>query len=141
MCYILLVEDNQANADMMIRLLATANLPVRHFVRGVEGVREAYRERPILILMDFNLPDIDGRTLILSLKKRLGGASAPPIIAVTARTGRIEETMARQFGCDAFVRKPFDPQEFLNVVMQFVNAKKPTQPEEPKIEASPDKPA
>jgi DNA-binding response OmpR family regulator len=120
MGYILLVEDNQSNADMMIRLLQTVGLTVKHFIRGLDGSRQAYQERPDLILLDLNLPDVDGRTLILTLKKQLGGPAAPPIIAVTARTGSLEETLAERFGCSAYVKKPFDPQEFLNVVMRFI---------------------
>lgn len=128
MTYILLVEDNQSNADMMIRLLETVGLHVKHFIRGLDGARQAYMERPDLILMDLNLPDIDGRTLILTLKKQLGGESAPPIIAVTARTGTLEEVLAQRFGCSAFVRKPFDPQEFLAVVQRFIPIHPPSQP-------------
>lgn len=123
MSYVLLVEDTQDNADMMIRLLQSIGLEVRHYVRGLDGARAAYQERPQLVLMDFNLPDVDGRTLVLTLKKRLsaGGVAAPPVIAVTARTGVMEEMVAEAFGCDAFVKKPFEPQAFLNLVTEFIN--------------------
>jgi CheY-like chemotaxis protein len=119
MGYILLIEDNQDNADMMIRILQSAGLEVRHITKGLEGAQIARAKRPDLILLDFNLPDIDGRNLILTLKRQLGGAGAPPIIAVTARTGPMEEAVAARFGCDAFVRKPFDPEEFLALVLQL----------------------
>ena len=66
MSYILLVEDNQENADMVIRLLRAANYRVRHCLRGLDGARTARHDMPALILMDFNLPDIDGRTLNVS---------------------------------------------------------------------------
>lgn len=120
MSYVLLVEDNQDNADMIIRLLASLELEVKHYIRGLDGARAAYQERPMLILMDFNLPDVDGRTLVLTLKKRLGGPAAPPVIAVTARTGSMEERVAQAFGCDAFVTKPFEPQAFLKLVSDFI---------------------
>jgi two-component system, cell cycle response regulator DivK len=120
MSYILLVEDNQANADMMMRILNTHGFEVRHYIKGLDGARAARAERPDVILMDFNLPDIDGRTLVLTLKQQLGGLNSPPIIAVTARTGAMEETLAKRFGCDAFISKPFDPQAFLSMVIQFV---------------------
>jgi CheY-like chemotaxis protein len=120
MSYILLVEDNQMNADMVIRLLESVNLKVRHVLRGLEGARMARQERPDLILMDFNLPDIDGRTLVLQLKKQLGGNAAPPIVAITARTGEREERIAQQFGCTAFISKPFVPDEFLKLVRSLL---------------------
>lgn len=120
MPYILLVEDNESNANMMIRLLKTAGYEVQHYIRGLEGARAARKERPQLILMDFDLPDIDGRTLVITLKKQLGGTSAPPIVAVTARSGQSEEYIAKRFGCDAFISKPIDPQGFLDVVKQMI---------------------
>jgi CheY-like chemotaxis protein len=120
MSYILLVEDNQDNADMMIRLLEGENFEVRHSIKGLDAARLARRESPMLILMDFNLPDIDGRTLILQLKKQLGGDAAPPIVAVTARTGSIEKQMAERFGCSGFISKPFKPEEFLKIIKALV---------------------
>jgi len=119
MYHVLLVEDNQDNADLVIRILKPAGYEVRHITRGLEAAQAARTYRPDLILLDFNLPDIDGRNLILTLKRQLGGVKAPPIIAVTARTGQIEEKVAERFGCDAFVRKPFDPAEFLSLIVQL----------------------
>ncbi len=130
MSYMLLVEDNQTNADMVIRLLQSINLEVKHTLRGLEGARMARQERPDLILMDFNLPDIDGRTLVLQLKKHLGGPAAPPIVAITARTGEHEQRIARQFGCTAFVSKPFVPEDFLALVKTLVPVLN-NQPSEP----------
>jgi len=120
MSYILLVEDNQNNADMVIRLLTTLKLPVRHVLRGVDGAKMARAERPLLILMDFNLPDVDGRTLTAMLKKQLGGTAAPAIIALTARSGETEEQLAAAAGCSAFITKPFDPEDFRNMIRRFL---------------------
>lgn len=120
MSYVLLVEDNQDNADMVIRLLQSVNVEIKHTLRGFDGARMARQERPDLILMDFNLPDIDGRTLVLQLKKQLGGPAAPPIVAITARTGVNEERLALQFGCTAFVQKPFVPEEFLALIKSLI---------------------
>src|SRR5688500_308297 len=122
MSYILLVEDNPANAKMMIRLLESLGRSVHHAERGLDGLAKARRDRRSLILMDFNLPDIDGRTLVLSLKKQLGGDASPPIIAVTARTGDVEKHLAKKFGCNAFISKPFDPHEFLDVVEKLLES-------------------
>lgn len=121
MSYVLLVEDNQDNADMVIRLLQSINVEIKHTLRGFDGARQARQERPDLILMDFNLPDIDGRTLVLQLKKQLGGPAAPPIVAITARTGVNEERLALQFGCTAFVQKPFVPEEFLALIRTLIH--------------------
>lgn len=120
MSYILLVEDNQNNADMVIRLLESANYTVRHYVKGFDGMKAARKERPMMILMDFNLPDIDGTNAVLVLKQQLGGKNAPPIIAVTARASAQDERYAMRMGCDAFVAKPIDPIAFLALVNEFL---------------------
>jgi CheY-like chemotaxis protein len=120
MSYILLVEDNQDNADMVIHILTSAHYEVRHFSRGLPAAQEARRQKPELILMDFNLPDVDGRTLSKVLVHQLGGAKSPPIIACTARVGTIEAKLAEQFGCSAFLRKPFSPEDLLALVQRFV---------------------
>jgi len=127
MSYILLVEDNKDNADMVVHILTSANYEVRHFSRGLEAAQEARRLRPALILMDFNLPDVDGRTLTLLLRKQLGGPAAPPFIACTARVGQMEIRLAEQYGCAAFLRKPFSPEDLLALVQRFIG---PTPPME-----------
>ena len=120
MPYVLLVEDNQDNADVAIRLLKSLHLEVRHTSKGLEGARMARQERPLLILMDFNLPDIDGRTMTLQLKKVLGNQTAPPIIAFTARTGQAEKKLAERFGCSAFISKPVVPEDFLSIIKSLI---------------------
>jgi two-component system, cell cycle response regulator DivK len=122
MSHILLIEDNQANADMMIHILTSAGYQVRHFIRGLEGVKDARQNKAELILLDFNLPDVDGRTLALSMRKQLG-ADCPPIIACTARTGVVEKALAKQFGCSAFLGKPFDSHDLLDVVASFIKTR------------------
>jgi CheY-like chemotaxis protein len=122
MGYILVVEDNQDNADMIIHILTSAHYEVQHFSKGLPAAQEARRNKPDLILMDFNLPDVDGRTLSLVLMQQLGGINAPPIIACTARVGTAETKLAEQFGCAAFLRKPFSPEDLLSLVQRFVPA-------------------
>ena len=116
---ILLIEDNQENADMTIRILQSAGYTVSHCLRGFEGAKIARREQPDVILIDFDLPDVDGRTMALLLRKQLG-PGAPPIVAVTARAGVAEMHLAEEYGCNGFVSKPFLPDELLQVVEQVL---------------------
>src|SRR5262245_59545467 len=111
MSYILLVEDNLENAEMTIRILESGGYTVRHVTKGLESAPMARKDRPMLILMDIDLPDINGRTMTLLLKKQLGGILAPPVIAVTARVGENEMRLAASVGCAAFIAKPFVPDE------------------------------
>jgi DNA-binding response OmpR family regulator len=128
MSHILLIEDNQANADMTMHILHSAGFEVRHFLRGFDGAKDARRERPRLILMDFNLPDIDGRTLAFLLREQLGKESAPPIIACTARVGDDEKRMAAKFGCSAFLSKPFTPSELVGLVERLLRESSGVEP-------------
>ncbi len=122
MSSILLIEDNQENADMTVRILESASYQVKHCLRGFEGAKYARYEHPDLILMDFDLPDVDGYTVTLMLKKQLGSAT-PPIVAVTARVGIAEIRLAEAHGCQAFVSKPFLPEELLSVIGRVLSAK------------------
>jgi DNA-binding response OmpR family regulator len=126
MAKILLIEDNPANADMIIRILESANHTVRHSLRGLEGAQMARREIPDMILMDFDLPDVDGRTMAIVLRKQLGGVNAPPIVAVTARGGDTEKRIAQQLGFSAFVSKPFTPEELLAAIEALLKRSHPT---------------
>ena len=121
MSYILLVEDNLQSAEMTIHILESAGYTVKHAVRGFEGAKIARQERPQIILMDFNLPDVDGRNLVLGLKKQLGGDKAPPFVAVTARNNPTDVALAGRFGYAAFVAKPFTPEQLLEVVQRLAS--------------------
>ncbi len=120
MTQILLVEDNQENADMTIRILKSANYEVIHCVRALEATQVARSKRPDIILMDYDLPDLDGRTTTVLLKKQLQ-PNPPPIIAVTARTGVVEMRLAEKFNFDGFVSKPFLPDELLDIIKQVLS--------------------
>lgn len=115
MAHILLIEDNMNNADYIIRVLQGVGHEVEHYVRGLDGSRAARQHRPDLILLDFNLPDIDGSVLILTLKKNFKNV-APPIVAVTARNSFVDRRFAQKFGFDAFLGKPFEPAELIEIV-------------------------
>lgn len=128
MSYILLIEDNPVNAEIVTILLSSINLKVKHTMYGLEGAKLARLERPALILMDFDLPDINGRTLALQLKQQLGDKTAPPIVAITANVGKNEERFAKLFGCTAFVGKPIQDEEFLALVQNLL-ASESSQPE------------
>lgn len=130
MAHILLIEDNPNNAEYIIRILKGVGHEVEHYIKGFEGARASRNHRPDLLLVDFNLPDIDGAVLNLSLKKSLGGDQAPPIVAVTARTSSIDRQIASRFGFDAFIGKPFEPEELINVVNTLLEKSKVNQEQE-----------
>jgi CheY-like chemotaxis protein len=124
MANILLIEDNFSNAEMIMRILVSVGHVIRHSARGLEGAQIARRETPDLILMDFDLPDVDGRAMGIVLRRQLGGTDAPPIVAITARSGGTEQRIAQQLGFSAFVGKPFTPDQLIATVESVLSHRK-----------------
>jgi DNA-binding response OmpR family regulator len=128
MSTILFVEDNADHAQLVIRVLRAAGYEVRHTPYGLESPAMSQQQRPDLILMDFDLPDVDGRKMIRVLREQLGEHLAPPIVAVTAHNDEVDVQMSRQLGCAAFVSKPFAPDELLALVRQLLSVQDKVQP-------------
>ncbi|MGH2360959.1 MAG: response regulator [bacterium] len=107
MTKILLVEDNEMDRDVLSRRLQKKGYDVVVAVDGEEGVAKARTEAPALILMDMNLPGIDG----WEATRRLKAASetqAIPVIALTAHAMTGDRDQALAAGCDDFDTKPVE---------------------------------
>ncbi|MBI5564889.1 MAG: response regulator [Chloroflexi bacterium] len=104
---ILYIEDNPDNRLLIRRVLQAEGFEVFEAVDGQTGMQRAAEVLPDLILMDINLPEIDGYEVTARLKQ-LPGLSRIPIIAVTANVmkGDREKTLAA--GCDGYIQKPID---------------------------------
>ena len=102
---ILLIEDNEQNRDALSRRLQRHGYDVIMAVDGLQGVAMAQSELPALILMDLNLPDIDGweATRIL---KGTPETQAIPVVALTAHAIAGDQERALQAGCDDYHTKP-----------------------------------
>jgi CheY-like chemotaxis protein len=110
MSYILLVEDNDDHARLVQRTLAAAGFAVRHVTLGREAVAIVQRSYPDLILLDLDLPDMDGVEVLSVLSPILVNADTAPVIAVT---GRAPQEIA---GCAGWLQKPFTAAMLLRVV-------------------------
>ena len=104
---ILYIEDNPENRLLMRRVLMAEGYVVEEAVDGNSGLQKAAESPPDLILMDINLPEIDGYEVTARLKQ-LPNMTGVPIIAVTANVmkGDREKTLAA--GCDGYIQKPID---------------------------------
>ena len=104
---ILYIEDNPENRLLMRRVLMAEGYTVEEAVDGQSGLQKAAESPPDLILMDINLPEIDGYEVTARLKQ-LPNMQGVPIIAVTANVmkGDREKTLAA--GCDGYIQKPID---------------------------------
>jgi two-component system cell cycle response regulator DivK len=104
---ILYIEDNPENRLLMRRVLMAEGYIMEEAVDGQTGLQKAAESPPDLILMDINLPEIDGYEVTARLKQ-LPNMLGVPIIAVTANVmkGDREKTLAA--GCDGYIQKPID---------------------------------
>ncbi|MDD2853586.1 MAG: response regulator [Desulfuromonadaceae bacterium] len=105
---VLVVEDNKDNFKMTNYALTRAGYEVLWAERGEDGVELVNRERPLFILMDINLPGIDG----IETTKRIRESEANrdiPIIAITAHAMSGDRERIIAAGCNAYIEKPIDP--------------------------------
>jgi two-component system, cell cycle response regulator DivK len=116
---ILIVEDQEDNRAILRDLLSTAGYELIEATNGQEGVELAQQRRPDLILMDINLPVIDGYEATRRIK---GDATlgATPIVAVTSYALSGDEAKARGAGCDDYVTKPFSPRQLLAKLCEYL---------------------
>jgi len=118
---ILYIEDNPDNTTLVRRALEARGYKLLHAANGIKGVSMAEAEKIDLILLDINLPDIDGyevaRRLRTSKKREL---STVPIIAVTANALKGDAQRALDAGCDVYMSKPINIRELWARVEAFV---------------------
>lgn len=104
---ILLVEDNELNRDMMIRRLNRAGLEVLCAENGQQALSIMLSDQPAVVLMDMNLPILDGWTAS-RMAREDERISHIPIIALTAHAMEADRLNALAAGCDDFATKPVD---------------------------------
>ena len=119
---ILHVEDNVDNRVLVRRLLESHSYRVVEAGNAYEAITCLRKFRPDLILMDINIPDVDGYTLTSKLKT-VPGVRNIPIIAITANAMRGDREKTLHAGCDGYIEKPIDIDNFLNQVNFFLGIK------------------
>jgi two-component system cell cycle response regulator DivK len=116
---ILAIEDHEENRRLLRDLLTSFGYELIEALTGEEGVSAAETERPDLILMDIQLPGMDGYETTRRIK---GDPNLRhiPVIAVTSYALSGDDVKALEAGCDAYVTKPFDPAELLAKIQEFL---------------------
>ncbi|MBV8538548.1 MAG: response regulator [Alphaproteobacteria bacterium] len=116
---ILVVEDHEDNRQILRDLLGSAGFEMLEAGDGEAALRMAAAEQPDLILMDVQLPVLDGYEATRRIKSdpRL---KAIPIIVVTSYALSGEEVRARSAGCDAYVAKPYSPRQLLAKIRTYL---------------------
>jgi two-component system cell cycle response regulator DivK len=115
MAKILIVEDNPANMTLAIFLLQSAGHSVITATNAEAGLMLARDEQPALILMDIQLPGMDGLEATALLKQD-DLTRAIPVIALTAFAMKGDEKRIRAAGCDGYIAKPLSYQDFLATI-------------------------
>lgn len=118
---ILVIEDNKQNLYLATFLLEKNGYEVLAAQDGQEGIDKACRERPDLIVLDMELPIIDGYEVARRLKK-MPECKAIPIVAVTsfAMVGDREKILAA--GCQAYIEKPINPETFVQEIERYLRS-------------------
>jgi signal transduction histidine kinase len=124
MARILHIEDDAANRLLVRKLLQNAGHEVIDAVDGLEGVRLAVGDPPDLVLVDINIPGLDGFEVTLRLRgePKLTGV---PIVAITAEGNR-ETSLA--VGCDGFLQKPIDARSFPAIIGKYLKGAREVAP-------------
>jgi two-component system, cell cycle response regulator DivK len=118
---ILYIEDNPDNMMLVQRALETRGYHLLKAMTGIGGVEVAEREDVDLILLDINLPDIDGYEVARRLRKSSKTSLMhTPIIAITANALKGDAEKALEAGCDVYMSKPINIRELWARVEAFV---------------------
>jgi two-component system OmpR family response regulator len=113
---VLLIEDDERLAQLTARYLESHGLVVRVAGDGAEGMREVGQGRSDVVLLDLNLPGIDGVDLCRRMRQR----TDVPIIMVTARVEEADRVVGLEAGADDYVSKPYSSRELLSRVRAIV---------------------
>jgi two-component system, cell cycle response regulator DivK len=116
---VLVIEDHEENRRIVRLLLSSAGIEMLEAATGEDGVAMAEKERPDVILMDIQLPGLDGYEATRRIKAN-PELRHIPIIVVTSYALSGDDVKAFEAGCDAYVTKPFVPRELLAKVRGYL---------------------
>ena len=125
---VLIIEDNEQNLYLTTFLLERAGFNVISAMNGPEGISMAVKFRPDLILLDIQLPQVDGYTVARELRKNVS-LNSVPIIAVTSYAMTGDRERALKAGCTGYIEKPINPNTFISQVTEYLT-KRLMKPEE-----------
>ena len=119
---ILVIEDNEQNLYLMTFILENNGYEVVQARDGREGIESAGRIKPALILLDIQLPDIDGYDVARELKSNPAFADVP-IVAVTSYAMAGDREKCLDAGCVGYITKPINPETFVAEMEKYLSAK------------------
>ena len=120
---ILCIEDNPVNWRLVQRLLGQAGYDMHWAEEGLQGYQMAVELKPALVLLDINLPGLSGFEVATKLRQN-ADLNGIPIIALTAKTMKIDRETALVSGCDGYISKPIDPFQFTAQVEAYLGGQR-----------------
>ena len=122
---ILLAEDNPMNQKLAVALLKKAGYTVDAVDNGRLAVEAANRRAYDLILMDVQMPEMDGFEATKVIRRKQEGKKCPPIVAMTAHAMKGDREKCLQAGMDDYLAKPIEPQELFDAIAKWTGASDP----------------
>ena len=119
---ILVVEDNPLNLELISDIPEAHGYRLQAATSGAEALKMVDEEKPDMILMDIQLPGLDGLTITRMIKEKPGHHDLP-IIALTAHAMRGDEEKAKEAGCDGYISKPIDTRAVPKTVRAHLDAR------------------
>lgn len=116
---ILYIEDNPQNMRLVRKMLKIGGYEMLEAVDGLSGLDIAFKENPALILIDINLPDIDGVEVTKRIKAN-EDLYHVPVIALTANAMYGDKERFLEAGCDGYLAKPISKRELLDTIEHFL---------------------
>lgn len=120
---ILLIEDEEASAIFTQRILESMGYEMLWASNGFDGLNLVHTHQPVLVLLDIDLPDLDGKVVanrIRTSNKHI------PIIAVTGYSSSTARKLALAYGCDDVLTKPLDVPAFTAKIDEYLSDPRPT---------------
>jgi len=122
---VLVVEDDAHSARIAITALEHAGFRCTHAANAHDALAALKREQPLLVVMDFNLPGLDGLQLTRWIKEDELTRDIP-VLAVTAYAMEGDDEIARETGCSGYIAKPYDPAVLVREVRRLIDATRPS---------------
>jgi DNA-binding response OmpR family regulator len=119
---VVVVEDDPSIADLIEMYLRGAGFRVLQAASGERGLQLIDQHRPVMVLLDIGLPDIDG----FEVCRRIRATSTLPVLFLTARDGEIDRVLGLELGADDYVTKPFSPREVVARVKAILRRGQPS---------------
>ncbi|KAA3607332.1 MAG: response regulator [Planctomycetota bacterium] len=120
----LVIEDNEDNMILITRLLQNAGYGCEWAASGALGVEKAEQLLPDFIILDIQLPDIEGTEVLQRIRAQAGPVADIPIIAMTSYAMAGDREKLLKLGCDGYIEKPIDPMSVIHQLKQILGDSK-----------------